>query len=76
MPLMEATGIKQKLLGAVEKLSCACATQVHPNSKGLEQFILKEGFAQTHKTKVIGEGSSNGIDTSYFDSEFFTEEQN
>ncbi len=66
MPLMEATGIKRKILDFVEKLTYASATKVYPNSKGLYDFILQNNYTKVKKLKVIGQGSSNGIDTQYF----------
>ncbi|PZD76617.1 glycosyltransferase family 4 protein [Mesonia sp. K7] len=66
LPLMEITGKKRWLLNQVEKLTYACATKVYPNSTGLYDFILKEKFTSPKKLKIIGQGSSNGIDTDYF----------
>ncbi|MGZ2371893.1 glycosyltransferase family 4 protein [Ancylomarina sp. YFZ004] len=66
LPLMEASGPKRVLLNWVEKLTYSCATKVYPNSYGLQDFILKEEFCKQDKLKVIGQGSSNGIDTSKF----------
>ncbi|KGO89385.1 glycosyltransferase family 4 protein [Flavobacterium suncheonense] len=66
LPLLETAGIKRTILTAVEKLTYSCATKVYPNSKGLRQIILQEKFCSESKLKVIGEGSSNGIDTEYF----------
>ena len=66
LPLMEASGIKRKVLDMVETLTYACATKVYPNSKGLYDFILQNGYAPASKLKVIGNGSSNGIDTAFF----------
>ncbi|UMB55458.1 glycosyltransferase family 4 protein [Lutibacter sp. A64] len=76
MPLLEATGFKRTLLNIVEKLTYSCATKVYPNSKGLEKIIKAEKFAKTEKLKVLANGSSNGIDTSYFNNERFTSSQN
>lgn len=75
LPLMEATGMKRIVLNMVEKITYACAHQVYPNSKGLEQFILKEKFCSPGKLKVIGNGSSNGINTEHFTLKHFTAEQ-
>ena len=75
LPLMEAKGIKRKLLNFVEKVTYACATKVYPNSKGLYDFIVQEELISSIKMKIIANGSSNGIDTSYFDSERISEEQ-
>lgn len=73
LPLMEAMGAKRGLLNAVEKLTYACATKVYPNSEGLRQVILENNFTTSKKLKVLGEGSSNGIDTEYFNPEIFSE---
>nr|WP_185144128.1 glycosyltransferase family 4 protein [Empedobacter falsenii] len=66
LPLMEATGVKRKILDVVEKLTYANATKVYPNSKGLYDFIVSNKYTTKNKLKVIGNGSSNGIDTSFF----------
>lgn len=66
LPLMEATGTKRKILEFVEKLTYASATNVYPNSKGLFDYILDHNYTDKYKLKVIGNGSSNGIDTSFF----------
>jgi glycosyltransferase involved in cell wall biosynthesis len=72
LPLMEATGNKRKLLDFVERLTYRCATKVYPNSQGLYDFILKNNFTSREKLKVIANGSSNGINASYFDPELFS----
>ncbi|MDD3970962.1 MAG: glycosyltransferase family 4 protein [Clostridia bacterium] len=66
LPLMEATGLKRRILNIVEKLTYSCANMVYPNSKGLYDFILINRFANKGKLKVIADGSSNGIDTGFF----------
>lgn len=75
LPLMEATGIKRKVLNIVEKITYACATKVYPNSKGLYDFIVEEKLASSRKLKIIANGSSNGIDTSYFSLDSISEQQ-
>ncbi len=67
LPLMEAQGLKRKILMLVEQLTYAAATHVYPNSKGLSEFILENKLTTSSKLKVIANGSSNGIDTTYFD---------
>lgn len=69
LPLTEATGVKRKLLNLTEKLTYACATKVYPNSLGLQDIILENRFTSPEKLRIIGRGSSNGIDTSFFDPE-------
>lgn len=66
LPLMEATGTRRKILDFVEKLTYSSSTKVYPNSKGLYDFILQHNYTQPNKLKVIGKGSSNGIDTNHF----------
>jgi len=74
LPLMEAQGLKRFVLDTVEKLTYSSATKVYPNSKGLKEFILKHRFTNESKVKMIGSGSSNGIDTSFFNPSLYTED--
>jgi glycosyltransferase involved in cell wall biosynthesis len=66
LPLMETKGLKRKVLENVEKLTYSCASKVYPNSKGLYDFIVTNNFTKSSKLKIIGNGSSNGINTDYF----------
>lgn len=66
LPLLEATGIKRIILNIVEKITYAFATKVYPNSFAMRDIIIREGFCAAGKLKVLGNGSSNGIDTEYF----------
>tara|TARA_B110000503_G_scaffold141639_1_gene235772 strand:- start:2169 stop:3344 length:1176 start_codon:yes stop_codon:yes gene_type:complete len=76
LPLVETTGFKRVILNFVEWLTYRCSTMVYPNSLGLKEIILKKRFTTKKKLRVIGNGSSNGIDTSYFDSELFSSLEN
>lgn len=76
LPLLETAGNKRKLLDFVEKWTYKLATKVYPNSKGLHDIILQYRFAPEYKLKVIGNGSSNGIDTQHFSNIHFSETQN
>jgi glycosyltransferase involved in cell wall biosynthesis len=75
LPLLETTGVKRKVLNLVESFTYKLATNVYPNSRGLRDIILDKGFAEEDKLKVLGKGSSNGIDTKYFDPYQFDETQ-
>lgn len=66
LPLMERRGWKRLVLVWAERLTYRCATGVYPNSLRLREYILEEGFTTPGKLKVIGRGSSNGIDTNFF----------
>jgi glycosyltransferase involved in cell wall biosynthesis len=72
LPLLEEKGVKRVVLNFVEKLTYRCSTNIYPNSYGLKNIILDNRFANIEKLKVIGNGSSNGIDTSYFDPKLFS----
>lgn len=72
LPLLEATASKRRLLNFVEKVTYYSATKIYPNSGGLHDIIVKENFCSVEKLKVIANGSSNGIDTSFFNSEKYT----
>mgnify|MGYP003652123324 CR=1 FL=1 len=76
LPLVEATGAKRILLNSVEKLTYSCATKIYPNSYGLNKIILDHNFTKPSKLKVIGNGSSNGINTTHFDPALYSPEQN
>lgn len=76
LPLVEATGVKRKILDFVERLTYACATKVYPNSFGLLTIIKENKYCDLSKLKVLANGSSNGIDTSYFSKKHFIESQN
>ena len=66
LPLMEERGGKKKLLEAIEKLTYRLSTYVFTNSTGLRKYIIQNNFTSNNKIKVIGNGSSNGIDFNYF----------
>lgn len=76
LPLLETAGLKRKLLNAVEKATYNCATRIYPNSYGLKEIIIQEQFCRPNKLKVLANGSSNGIDTTYFNPENFSAQQN
>ena len=75
LPLMEAKGIKKRILYAVERLTYRCATHVYPNSKGLMDFIQKKHLAEKTPLQIIGKGSSNGIDTGYFNADSISDQE-
>ena len=76
LPLVEAKGIKRKILNIVEKITYCCATKIYPNSFGLQDIIIDNNVTNKKKMKVLGYGSSNGIDTSHFNPILYSEESN
>ncbi len=75
LPLLEATGLKKKILVWVEKLTYACATRVYPNSRGIHKIVVENKFARPEKFKVLDKISSNGVDTTRFNRELFKAEE-
>ncbi|WP_276373564.1 glycosyltransferase family 4 protein [Chryseolinea sp. H1M3-3] len=67
LPLMESSGLKRKVLEISERVTYACAHKIYPNSFGLKKFIQDHFHVPDKKIKIIGKGSSNGIDTVFFD---------
>lgn len=60
-----ATGLKQKILIATDRLTCACATHIVPEGEGVKQDLIK--FNITKKPlKVLGHGNIRGIDLDHF----------
>jgi glycosyltransferase involved in cell wall biosynthesis len=68
-------GSKKKLLIAMEKLTYAAAQHIWPNSKSIFDFLKKNNFVKGNKLKVIGSGSSNGIDLTRFNVDEMNTEQ-
>lgn len=66
LPLMENKGIKKRILEYTERITYACATNVYPNSGNLADYMLQHKYCRPAKLKVLGNGSSNGIDVDFF----------
>jgi len=66
LPLMEAGGVKRSVLIMTERITCFCATSVYPNSMGLMNYMREELTMDNCQLSMIGKGSSNGIDSTYF----------
>lgn len=61
-----ATGKMQKLLIAMDRLTCFCATHINPEGKGVKRDLIN--YKITSKPlHVIANGNVNGIDLEYFD---------
>ncbi|MCY7356421.1 MAG: glycosyltransferase family 4 protein [Rudanella sp.] len=64
LPLMERRGFWRWLFTRAEQLTYWFSTSVWPNSFGLEAYI-RQHLYNGPKLRVIGNGSSNGIDLQY-----------
>ena len=61
-----ANGVKRRLLFAAERLASACAHVVLCNSESLRQQAIALGIAPRRKLRLLGEGSSNGVNVKHF----------
>jgi len=75
LPLLEATGFKRTVLNTVEKLTYWCTTNIYPNSLGLKNIIVENNFCNSNKLKVLANGSSNGIDTAFFNPDVISSDE-
>ncbi len=66
LPLMEATGFKRWVLEMAERITYSCAHHVYPNSNGLLKYIKEQLLIVNRPLSIIGKGSTNGIDTTFF----------
>ena len=66
LKLESASGWKRQVLLAAERAACACAHAVLCNSESLGARVLALGVAPARKIRVLGDGSSNGVDLERF----------
>lgn len=62
------TGNLRRLLIFMEKVACACATKVIPQSNGVANVVTQEHITKK-PLKVIHNGSGNGVNVEYFNPE-------
>jgi len=60
------SGIKYKILYLIEKLIMLCATDVIAISESLKNRIVSLGLENANNIKVLGNGSSNGLNLNNF----------
>lgn len=56
------TGPMKTVLKVLEWLACRCAHRVISVSPSVSEVVVSAGFCPTDKIKVLGHGSSNGVD--------------
>lgn len=66
IPYQETKGLKRTVLRWVERVTYLAAHRVYPNSTGLRQFMSSEFPDLIAKYKVLGNGSSNGVNIDFF----------
>lgn len=73
IPAMAAEGTRKGLLEKSEKWTYSNASEVWPNSQGLFSYVSIQKLAPKTKLRLIGHGSSNGIDLNHFSRESLKE---
>ena len=66
LKLESSAGVKRHILLIAEKLASACAHIVLCNSESLRKEALDLGMAPPSKLRLLGGGSSNGVDVERF----------
>lgn len=61
-----ATGKMQKLLMAMDRLTCFCATYINPEGEGVKQDLINYRIT-TKPLHIIANGNVNGIDLVHYD---------
>lgn len=67
LPIMTSKGVRKFILRITETVTAHFAHQVLANSHKMAEYMVDEGLCHPSKLYVLGRGSSNGIDTSYYD---------
>ena len=65
--LETATGNLRRVLGATERIAAVCAQEVICNSESLRRSAVEGGWIPSRKARVLGAGSSNGVDGARFE---------
>jgi glycosyltransferase involved in cell wall biosynthesis len=66
LKLETCLGVKRRILLAAERLAAACSHTVLCNSESLRNQALELGVAPESKLRLLGNGSSNGVDVDRF----------
>jgi glycosyltransferase involved in cell wall biosynthesis len=66
LKLESTSGLKRRILLATERLAARCAHVVLCNSESLRAEALALRIAPKRKLRLLGEGSSNGVDVDRF----------
>lgn len=60
-------GFKRKIFKLLEYISCKFSTVIEPDSRSNMKFAIEEGLFKPNKARVIGLGSSRGVNLEKFD---------
>ena len=68
------SGFMRSVLKMMERISCYCSTEVLCVSNGVKAILITDRICRVAKLKVVGNGSSNGIDVTKFDRKMISAE--
>jgi glycosyltransferase involved in cell wall biosynthesis len=66
LKLETSSGLKRLMLLAAERLAASCSHVVLCNSESLRAMALELRLASASKLRLLGSGSSNGVDVAHF----------
>lgn len=61
-----SSGLKRKILMLMDSITCACATYINPESKGVAKDLKEYGITKK-KLHLIANGNIRGINLEYYD---------
>lgn len=59
---IEVVGLREKIVDACEKITCKLSHKIFAVSKSVRNVALEQGFGDSNKIELIGEGTCNGIE--------------
>jgi len=65
--MLSATGLRRRVLGATERVACRAATHVLCVGPSVRHELVSAGLCPARKAVVLGDGSCNGVDSTWFD---------
>lgn len=68
-------GLFQKILISMDRLLCYCATHIFPEGEGVRNDLINYHITPK-KLKIIANGNVNGINTSFFNPDLYSDTQN
>lgn len=75
LPLLTMEGWRRRLMSETERLSCTLADRVVAVGPSLRDVAVDEGLVGASKVRVLGHGSSNGVDaTGTFDPDAYPDD--
>lgn len=60
-----STGFKRKILMLTDSITCACATHIIPEGKGVKSDLINNGITKK-PMRVLGYGNVRGVDMGHF----------